>query len=80
VNNVKIETSRKALLSFIDGFREKVEHATDLRGEWKTERPSIRSFFQNPLPPKWVGINHMRFTLTVDLLGSQFIEKGEENE
>lgn len=74
----EFEEARKHLLSYLDGFRKNIERAIDLKGDWKIEKPSLHTI--SSMPPQMTGGHHARYTLTVDLIESQFIEYSEDDE
>lgn len=63
----QVNENRKHLLTFLNLFKEAVEVATDLEGEWKIEKPSLTPVYVGTPYAGWQGGGHTRYTLTVDL-------------
>jgi len=70
----ELEKARQSLISYVDGIKEHVKKAVYIRGEWKTEKPSMRPVFHGIQPVGWEGMGHTRYTLSIDVIDPLILE------
>ena len=76
--NETFEDYRKAVLGFLETVRNSVEKSFDLRGEFKTEHPSLRPAFQGFLPVGFTGQGHKRYTMSLDVFEKSELRENNE--
>ncbi len=65
----ELEETCKTLLQYLDAVREAVECATQIEGDFKWERPSLRPIWKDLVSPAgYSGTNHFRYTMKVDVV------------
>jgi len=64
----EIEKQREAVLQYLDTVKKSVECAVEIEGDFSIERPSLRADVGEVVPKGFIGVNHLRYALQLDVL------------
>jgi len=63
-----LKEQKIAVLQFLDTIKKSVECAVKIEGDFSWERPSLRADVGEVAPKGFIGVNHLRYSLQLDIL------------
>jgi len=63
-----LKEQKVAVLHFLEAIKKSTECAIKIEGDFSWERPSLRVDVGEVAPKGFVGVNHLRYSLQLDIL------------